>query len=111
MSNINNSEILEDLESDFDFFLKQEKWNDCEAIIQNVGDMGFESSAIHLHHLLNMAKIEASKKPGSVERGMDQVLEEVRAIDSIQKGASDEEFLDAYYQDVDPRDEADRRGY
>lgn len=91
MSNIQNEEILQDLREDFDFFLSQEKWSDCEAIIQSVGDMGQEHEALVLHQTLNRAKAG-----------------EARAIDEMTKDSTDEEFIEAYHQDVDPRDEADR---
>ncbi len=55
----NQEEVLQDLREDFDFFLKQEKWSDCAAIIQSVGDMGQENEVISLHHRLNQAKKDA----------------------------------------------------
>lgn len=41
---------------DFDTFLAAEKWSDCVAIIEMLGDKGFEGSTIRMNHLLNKAK-------------------------------------------------------
>ncbi len=66
---INQEEVLQDLREDFDFFLKQEKWSDCENIIESVGDMGSESEATYLHHELNRAKAHQSNEEEDLAAG------------------------------------------
>ncbi len=45
-------EVLED----FDGFIAAEDWSQCAAIIQMLGDRGFENTAIRMNHVLNQAK-------------------------------------------------------
>lgn len=52
-------EVLED----FDGFLAAEKWSDCEAIIEMLGDRGFENTAVRMNHLLNQAKAAGYLEP------------------------------------------------
>ncbi len=59
MSLTNNQEqMLEGLREDFEFMLKQEKWDACASIIQMVGDLGQENEALSMHQRLNRAKDE-----------------------------------------------------
>lgn len=53
--------IIEDAEADFDLALSQDKFTDCRAIIDNLGDMGFSSEAFVLHTRLNRAQEESGK--------------------------------------------------
>lgn len=53
MSHVENTKILEDAQSDFDTFLSQEKNDDCRAIIDSLGEQGFEHEAMLLHQTLN----------------------------------------------------------
>lgn len=56
-------EVLED----FDGFLAAEKWSDCEAIIEMLGDRGRENTAVRMNHLLNKAKAAGYLEPVSQE--------------------------------------------
>lgn len=52
-----NELILEDLVADFDGFLKERRWDDCNAIIDNLGDMGEYTKGIELAKRLCAAKL------------------------------------------------------
>lgn len=48
-------ETIENLHADFDEFLSQRKFTDARAVIDNLGDMGFEHEAFLLHQAYNRA--------------------------------------------------------
>lgn len=46
---------IEDMQADFDTAISEREWKDAQAIIDNLGDTGFENEALSLHHRLNRA--------------------------------------------------------
>lgn len=52
----NQLEIVENAQADFDEMLAQEKFEDAEALIANMGDTGFENESIIMHRALNRAE-------------------------------------------------------
>lgn len=57
MSTTQNTQILEDSFADFQGFLSEKKWSDAEALIDSLGEQGFEDAARTLHQHLNAAKV------------------------------------------------------
>lgn len=49
--------IEADLWADFDVAVSQSKFSDCQAMIQNAGDLGYENLALRMHQALNRAKV------------------------------------------------------
>lgn len=45
--------FLEDSQADFETFLSQRKFSDCLAIIDNLGELGYETEALFLHQAYN----------------------------------------------------------
>ncbi len=82
---------------DFDSFLAAEKWSDCEAIIEMMGDKGFEGSAIRMNHVLNKAKSLGYLEPVSEENIPELKPEETDAefVGVFSENNRDERFLNA----------------
>lgn len=49
----NQLEIVENAQADFDEMLSQGKFEDAQALIDNLVEQGFENEAIFLHRALN----------------------------------------------------------
>lgn len=68
---------IEDFQADFDEMLSQRNYNDAEVLIDNMGDLGYETEAAILHRALNYHmkhedEIDAeneSKKTSAERRG------------------------------------------
>lgn len=58
MSNTQNALWLEGKQEDFDVLLAKENWAGARAIIDELGENGFENEALFLHKALNRAKLE-----------------------------------------------------
>lgn len=52
MSNIHNTEIIEDAQSDFDLALSQRNWSECRTIIADLEEQGFEHEVQLLRHTM-----------------------------------------------------------
>lgn len=61
MSLIQNEEWLLNLQEDFDYFLAKKDWKNCQALIDQTGEQGFESDALRLHQTLNRAQAKESE--------------------------------------------------
>ncbi len=59
----NDEAILEAMHEDFDMFLQMHDWKNAQAVIDNLYDNSFESSAVYLRRkLLNAQKDFAEKE-------------------------------------------------
>lgn len=82
---------------DFDTFLAAEDWTNCSAIIQMMGDKGFENSAVRMNHLLNKAKASGYLEPVSQDNIPDITPEETdeEVLGVFPDLNRDERFLNA----------------
>lgn len=48
-------ETIENMRADFDDAISQDKFSDARAIVDNLGDLGYEYEALALHQVLNRA--------------------------------------------------------
>ncbi len=55
----NQLEIVENAHADFDEALAQGKWADARAMIDSMGEQGFEMEALYMHKSYNRAWSEA----------------------------------------------------
>jgi hypothetical protein len=53
---------IEDMRADFEGFISQEKFDDAHAVIDNMGDLGFETEALFLRQAFNRATTEYARK-------------------------------------------------
>lgn len=58
MSNIQSTLWLEGKQEDFDVLLAKENWAGARAIIDELGENGFENEALFLHKAWNRAQLE-----------------------------------------------------
>lgn len=54
---------------DFEGFLLRKDWKNAEALIDNLGDTGFESDALALHQQLNRAKAHEANEAEDIAAG------------------------------------------
>ncbi len=59
----NQIEIIEAAQADFDTALSLEKYDDCRAIIDSLGEQGFENESIFLHRALNRHFLTEDETP------------------------------------------------
>lgn len=71
-----NEEVLEGKWEDFDQFLADENWSDAVAVMDSVGENGWENDAVRMNHLLNQAKSEGYVEELSPENIPDLTPEE-----------------------------------
>jgi hypothetical protein len=59
---IRELEDISNMRADFESFISQEKFDDAHAIIDNMGDLGFETEALFLRQAFNRATTEYARK-------------------------------------------------
>lgn len=57
------------ISADFDLALSEKKWSECEAMIEQMGDLGYENEARILHQTLNRAKAHDANEKEDLAAG------------------------------------------
>lgn len=60
MSHQNNTRISEEVRADFEQFIRERKWSDAEALLDNLWDTGFKRESIILQKFLISEKMNVN---------------------------------------------------
>lgn len=63
-------ENLQNAREDFEVFLRENKFADCQVIIDNLGDSGYPTEAMFLHRALLRKMTGGSSEDGDVKETM-----------------------------------------
>lgn len=97
---LQNERVLEGNWEDFDMFLAKNDYRNARALMDSVGENGWENDALRMHHLLNEAAKEIHYEPISQEKMPDITPEEDDApeagVHSDWHQEGDEKFPNPY---------------
>lgn len=71
-------ETLENLQADFDTFLAKGEWTNARAVINNAGEMGFETEVAIMHKTFNRVYSEFDLTYEAIEQPVPPPLERGR---------------------------------
>lgn len=81
---IHNEQVIEDMVADFDIFLREQYWDGCNAIIDNLRDLGEYTKGIELAKRLTARKMTVPADYGEEKnlRTLDEQIDAVSEWDS-----------------------------
>lgn len=59
-----------DIQADFDLAVSQQNWPEAAAMIEQMGELGFETEALYLHKRLNSAKATVGIQMDTIIKGL-----------------------------------------